>query len=371
MPISIGAWRGSFPPLAMTSSSWSGTCRGSPRTATSRSRRYCRTYLYNSIPELKKKFTRDIRDADCVIVGSCVPEGAKVGDLVLSRAGGVTAFYDMDTPFTLSYLKENKCSYLTRKQVRDYSLYLSSTSGPTLERIEREFGSPMARALLLSSDPDNYYPESGQPTWDLGYLGTYSHDRQRDLEELMLKAAGTLKTRSFVVAGPRYPEAIIWPFNVQRIEHLPPDMHRKFYNSQRFTLNVTRADMKKAGYSPSARLFEAAACGTPIISDLWEGLSDIFEPGREVLVSRSAEETMDYLLYLPERERVTLGIRARERVLRSHTTVHRAAELQKYIKQAAYAGEVRKGGTKSFWRYLFPKKVARFTPSADRTPPSF
>ncbi len=114
---------------------------------------YCRTYLYNGIPELKKKFTGDIRDADCVMVGSCVPEGEKAGDLVTSRAKGVTAFYDMDAPVTLSYLTKNKCSYLTRKQVRDYCLYLSSTSGPTLERIEREFGSPMARALLLCFGP--------------------------------------------------------------------------------------------------------------------------------------------------------------------------------------------------------------------------
>jgi spore maturation protein CgeB len=305
---------------------------------------HCRTYLYSSIPELKKKFTQDITDAECVIVGSCVPEGATVGDLVMSRARGVTAFYDMDTPFTLSYVKENRCSYLTRKQARSYHIYLSSTSGPTLERIEREFGSPMARALLLSADPENYYPESGKATWDLGYLGTYSHDRQRDLEELMLKAAGALKTRSFVVAGPRYPDEIIWPFNVQRIEHLPPNQHRKFYNQQRFTLNITRSDMKKAGYCPSARLFEAAACGTPIISDLWEGLSDILEPGREVLVSRSAEETMEYLLHLPEKDRVKMGIRARDRVLRSHTAVHRAAELEKYIRQAATSGEYEKAG---------------------------
>src|SRR3712207_7932114 len=48
------------------------------------------------------------------------------------------------------------------------------------------------------------------------------------------------------VAGPMYPESIRWPKNVERITHLEPKFHRGFYNAQRFTLNVTRADMIRA-----------------------------------------------------------------------------------------------------------------------------
>ncbi len=307
---------------------------------------YCRTCLYGDMAELKGKFLSEIRNADCVIVGSYVPEGAKVGELVTTGARGVTVFYDLDAPITLACLKEGRCGYLTRKLVRSYSIYLSSTSGPILERIEREFGSPMARPLYCSSDPETYYPEAvtDRRIWDMGYMGTYSRDRRQSLEELMLEAARRLKAKTFVVAGPQYPEDINWPINLQRLEYLPQAMHRRFYNSQKFTLNITRADMRRAGYSPPGRLFEAAACGTPIISDLWEGLSEIFEPGREILVSRSAEETMDYLLYTPERERVKLGIRARERVLGSHTAAHRAKELEGYIREVSGAARLRKAG---------------------------
>jgi spore maturation protein CgeB len=134
-----------------------------------------------------------------------------------------------------------------------------------------------------------------------------------------------------VVAGPQYPQTIRWPANVTRIEHLPPSRHRRFYGGQRFTLNLTRADMVAAGYSPSVRLFEAAACGTPIISDYWEGLDTILTPGSEILVASSTREMLEYLRELGESERQALGRRARRRVLAAHTAAHRAAELEGHV----------------------------------------
>src|SRR5581483_11377004 len=119
----------------------------------------------------------------------------------------------------------------------------------------------------------------------------------------------------FVVAGPQYPSDVAWG-SVERIEHLPPAQHRRFYNEQRFTLNVTRADMIAAGYSPSVRLFEAAACGVPIISDWWEGLDSLFIPGQEILVARTADDTLRFLRDCPDRVRMSIGHSARRRILR-------------------------------------------------------
>jgi spore maturation protein CgeB len=125
-----------------------------------------------------------------------------------------------------------------------------------------------------------------------------------------------------------------WPPNVQRIEHLPPSEHRRFYNSQRFTLNITRADMIKAGWSPSVRLFEAAACGTPIISDWWEGLDSLFMPDEEILISSSAEETLSYLQQFSAEQGRAIGVKARQKVLAHHTAAHRATELENYYNEA-------------------------------------
>jgi spore maturation protein CgeB len=294
---------------------------------------FCRTILYHDLKELKKQYSDTIRAADLVIVGSYVPEGVAAGQFVVDTAEGVTAFYDIDTPVTLAKLERGDFEYLHPDLIRQYNLYLSFTGGPTLLRIEQEYGSPMARPFYCSFDPELYYPEQQLLQWDLGYLGTYSDDRQPPLQALMLEAAATYTHGRFVVAGPQYPHSIQWPANTTRIEHLPPSEHRRFYNSQRFTLNITRADMVKAGYSPSVRLFEAAACGTPIISDYWDGIDSIFDLGRELLIARSATDTLQYLMELSEEERKGIGERARKKVLTQHTAAHRATELENYYKE--------------------------------------
>jgi len=293
---------------------------------------YCTTELYQSLNDLQNRFTEPVREADLVIVGSYVPEGVAVGDWVIKTASGIKAFYDIDTPVTLAKLEREDYEYLHPRLIPQYDLYLSFTGGPTLNRLEKEFGSPMARALYCSFDPELYFPEKQETQWDLGYLGTYSNDRQPPLEQLMLDAARQWPAGKFVVAGPQYPATIQWPANTLYIHHLPPAEHRKFYNSQRFTQNITRADMIKAGYSPSVRLFEAAACGIPIISDYWVGLDSLFAFDSEILVSYSAQDTLRYLKDIPEQERISIGERARQKVLHHHTAAHRALEVEQYVK---------------------------------------
>jgi spore maturation protein CgeB len=291
---------------------------------------YGRTELYYGLTDLKNRFQHDIQKADLVIVGSYVPQGVAVGEWVLATANGAAAFYDIDTPVTLAKLDRGDTQYLSRALVMRYDLYLSFTGGPTLDRLEKRYYSPRARALYCSVDTLNYFPEKSACEWDLGYLGTYSEDRQPALDRLMLKPAAAWPAGRFIIAGPLYPEPIDWPANVARIDHVAPSEHRSFYNSQRFTLNLTRADMVRSGYSPSVRLFEAAACGTPVISDYWDGLGEIFRIGEEILVARTAEESLSFVRSIPESERISLGRRAMDRVLREHTAEHRAAELERY-----------------------------------------
>lgn len=294
---------------------------------------YCRTEIYLSLTDLKKRFAAEVREADAVIVGSYVPEGIAVGEWVTATARGITAFYDIDTPVTMAKLEHGDAAYLSASLIPRYRLYLSFTGGPLLDGIEKRYGSPLARPLYCSVDPELYFFREAGKRWDIGYLGTYSDDRQPLLDRLLLEPARRSERCRYVVAGPQYPESIVWPYNVERIVHLNPAEHCAFYNGQRFTLNITRADMVRAGYSPSVRLFEAAACATPIISDYWEGLEQFLEPGKEILVSRSPEDTLQYLHDIAEQDRLALGARARERVLSQHTAAHRAAELEGYIAE--------------------------------------
>jgi spore maturation protein CgeB len=293
---------------------------------------WCRIDLYPGLQALSAR--NEIADADLVLVGSFVPDGIEVARLVQATARGVAAFYDIDTPVTLAALADGSCSYLSPGTVRGFDLYLSFTGGPTLDRIERELGAPMARALYCSVDTAHYRPRHEGLRWDLSYLGTYASDRQPVLERLLIEPARRAPDRRFVVAGAQYPDGIVWPPNVERIEHVAPADHPAFYGHSRFTLNATRADMVRAGWSPSVRLFEAASCGTAILSDSWPGLETIFEPGRDILVAERPEDVMEAIGRWPEDRVRELASRARDRVLAAHTAEHRAAALEQHAQEA-------------------------------------
>ncbi len=296
---------------------------------------YCTLALYDGVPALER-WAGTVAAADAVVVGSFVPDGVAVAAWVQRTARGVTAFYDIDTPVTLARLRAGEHDYVSPAVLPGFDLYLSFTGGPTLGVLERDWGVRRARAFFCSADPALYRPTGAAPRWDLGYLGTYSPDRQPALERLLLEPARLRPERRFAVAGPQYPDAIAWPANVERIEHLAPPAHADFYAGCRWTLNVTRADMVAAGWSPSVRLFEAAACAAPIVSDRWAGIEDVLEPGREVMLADGTTDVLG-LLDWPETRRRALGEAGRARVLAGHTAGHRAELLERLV------GEVRGG----------------------------
>lgn len=292
---------------------------------------FCRVDLYGSLQDLRNRFGRVVASADLVILGSYVPEGIAVAHWLLSVARHRTAFYDIDTPATLSALEGDRCEYLERALVPEFDLYLSFTGGPTLRRLETQLHARRAHPLYCSFDEGTYFPEAHSPRWLLGYMGTYSADRQPGLQDLLMTPARERPNDAFVVAGPLYPEHIVWPANVQRFCHLSPAEHRSFYCAQRFTLNLTRADMRAVGHSPSVRLFEAAACATAIISDSWPGLDELFTPGEEIFVVNSREDLLNVLATITPAQARAAGERARHRVLNNHTAGHRARALEDYV----------------------------------------
>ena len=291
------------------------------------------TVLYDPLEALHP-WAETIRDAECVLVGSYVPAGQQLIDWVFETAHGVRAFYDIDTPVTIAALADGSCEYLRADQISGFDVYLSFSGGPVLRRLETEYRARLARPLYCAVDAERYTPGSQAPQWDMGYLGTYSRDRHPALELRLLEPARRWPEGRFVIAGPQFPGDLDWPPNVDRVEHLAPPAHPSFYGAQRFTLNVTRAAMVESGHSPSVRLFEAAACGTPIISDAWAGLEEFFEPNAEILVAHSVEETLTYVRDSPEAARTLMADRARARVLAHHTAAHRAIDFENHLSEA-------------------------------------
>lgn len=299
---------------------------------------FCRTILYRTIDDIDN-FESIIAQADLVILGSYVTQSGQLTDKITLLTPPCFAFYDIDTPVTLAKLAKGDFEYLRPEMIPRFDIYLSFSGGPILNKLEQQYGAQRARALYCSVDTDLYHPPDPSATdkkseYALGYLGTYSDDRQPTVRELLIEAAERSPSASFRVAGAQYPANITWPSNISRIEHIPPHQHRSFYHSQRFTLNVTRRNMISAGYSPSVRLFEAGACGTPIISDYWQGLDSLFDIGKEVLVAQNSSDVLQYL-DMDDNEMMAMGQRLRNKVLASHTAGHRAIELEHHWQEVA------------------------------------
>ncbi len=293
---------------------------------------FCRLAFYSGLKDLAR-FDDAIRAADAVIVGSYVADGVAIIDRIAAMHPDVFCYYDIDTPVTLERLDRGDEEYLALRQLPLFNVYFSFSGGDVLTRLETLYGARRAEALYCSVDETRYRPSGEEKAWDLGYLGTYSPDRQPTLERLLIEPARRLPDRRFVVAGPQYPEGIDWPSNVERIDHLPPDRHASFYSRQRFTLNVTRAQMIALGWSPSVRLFEAAACGTAIVSDRWKGLDELLPDGEAILIADTTEDVVRILSQEPEARADAISADARRRVLEAHTGHARAAELAAVIRE--------------------------------------
>jgi spore maturation protein CgeB len=301
---------------------------------------FCRVHLYEHWHDVLNLLRRELAGADVAMVGSFFPDGIKASDLVLESAPGVKAFYDIDTPITISMLRQGDTEYLRRDQIPGFDVYFSFTGGSMLGELQSRFGARHAAPLYCSFDPDRYRWREPDPRYqcDLSYMGTYAPDRQNKLEELFCKPAIATPEKQFLLAGPQYPPQTVWPDNVRRIVHLEPEFHPYFYSSSLFTLNLTREEMVKAGYSPSVRIFEAAGCGTTIISDAWPGLETFFKLNEEILLASSSTDVISFLK-MDEQQAMKIGRRARERVLTEHSAARRAIEFEQIVESRAPLGQ--------------------------------
>lgn len=285
--------------------------------------------LYPAWEDVLPRARREASDADVALVTSYCPDGVAACRLVLNSRAAVKGFYDLDTPITVERARRGeRVEYIAPEGLDDFDLVLSYTGGEALTALREELGARHAVPLYGHVDPDVHRPTTGDERYrgHLSYLGTYAANRQAALERFFLEPARRLPRHRFVIGGAQYPQDFAWTDNLWFVQHLPPVEHPAFYCSSSLTLNITRGPMARMGFCPSGRLFEAAACGVPVLSDTWPGLDAFFRVGEELLVARDTEDVVEALSRSPE-ELARIGRAARERVLAEHTSAHRAREL--------------------------------------------
>jgi spore maturation protein CgeB len=290
---------------------------------------YVNVRLYSNWASIAAEAETLLVSADVGIVTSYCADALNACELVLSSRLWRKVFYDMDTPVTLSRLEDGEAvPYIPEYGLGDFDLVLSYTGGRALAPLKSKLHAARVATLYGWVDPETHYRVPSDPKFasDLSYLGTYAADRHKALHELLIGPAKELHDCRFLVGGAMYPDANEWPKNVKFLDHVSPPEHSQFYSSSLLTLNITRQSMARMGYCPSGRLFEAAACGTAVLSDWWEGLDTFFEPGREILIAPSTQEAVRWISFDRE-EILRIGQRAMEKALACHTAEIRAQRL--------------------------------------------
>jgi spore maturation protein CgeB len=298
--------------------------------------------LYRDWSSTRAQGAKELADADVAMVTSYCPDGIAATELVLDSSRAVTVFYDLDTPITLARLSSGEAvGYVGPHGLAEFDLVFSFTGGAAVEALRERLGARHVVPLYGHVDPDVHrrVAPAAHYTADLSYLGTYAPDRQAALERLLVTPATRCRHQRFLIGGAQYPQAFPWADNIFFVRHLPPSEHPAFFSSSRLTLNVTRDAMAVMGWCPSGRLFEAAACGTAVLSDVWEGLGSFFVPGEEILTARTPDDVVAALARDPA-ELQRIGRAARERTLTEHTSEHRAGQLIAAVEQTRHTGRV-------------------------------
>jgi len=277
--------------------------------------------------------------AKCSGVGGWDMELAQ-GVLAVRQPGTHVAFWDVDAPQTLAAAAaEVACASGTfRSLIPQFDLILLYGGGAPVRAAYNRLGARRTRLIYNAVDPDEYYPVPADPTrvCDLLFMGNRLPDREQRVHDLFLAAADAAPDQHFVLGGSGWGDVAL-PSNVRYVGHVPTKEHRAWNCSARLVLNINRADMAVTGFSPPTRVFEAAGCGSCVVTDAWQGIETFLTPGAEVLVAGSAAELVGHLRTTSPESAQSIGAAARRRVLREHTYSTRAAQLEASLSGALVA----------------------------------
>ena len=283
-----------------------------------------------------EKLLQEAETADLVIKHS----GVGLDDELLEREvlrcrseNTHVAFWDVDAPATLSRVNREARDPF-RELIPEYDLILTYGGGDSVVKEYCRLGAQSCHPIYNGLDPETHHPVELDAAvgCDLLFVGNRLPDRELRVEEFFLRAAELAPNNSFILGGEGW-EGKRLPSNVRWIGHVSTGDHNRLNSSARFVLNINRESMAEVGFSPPTRIFEAAGAGACVITDSWNGISEFFEPGKEILVASGAEDIVAYLSSIDCRKAAQIGSAMLQRALRDHTYAQRAQQAQAVLEQ--------------------------------------
>jgi spore maturation protein CgeB len=297
---------------------------------------WARIVVYSAAGDSQvRRALESARGADLIVKAS----GVGVFDELLEAAvpelktpSNLVAFWDVDAPATLDRVRENPRDSFAAHIPR-YDLIFTYGGGLPVVRAYTALGARECVPIYNALDPKTHYPVSHDPRFHgcLAFLGNRLPDREARVDEFFWQPAFLLPSNRFLLGGAGWHDRPRGA-NVAYLDHVFTRDHNAFNSSPRAVLNISRESMARYGFSPATRVFEAAGAGACLITDSWEGIERFLEPGREVLVASNGADVCAHIEDLsPERAR-SIGNRARNRILATHTYAHRARQLEAVLE---------------------------------------
>ncbi|HEX8830938.1 MAG TPA: glycosyltransferase [Longimicrobium sp.] len=217
--------------------------------------------------------------------------------------------------------------------------------GDVLTEIYRaRFGVDRAWTFHEAADHIRFKPLDRPKTQDVVWIGNWGdEERTQELRDFWLDSARALKELKFVAHGVRYPDYALAELADAGVEFrgwAPSVQVPEVFARSRVTLHVPRrAYVQALAGIPTIRVFEALACGIPLVSAPWSDAESLFRAG-DYAVAQSPAEMRDALLRLSRDEDAARAQAERglETILARHTCEHRAAQLLGIIAELGAAG---------------------------------
>ena len=257
-------------------------------------------------------------------------------EAVLDAKGNrLVVFWDVDAPATLARMEADEQDPL-RALVPRYDLIVTYGGGDPVVQRYLALNAPECIPVYNAFDPETHHPvvPDGRFAADLAFLGNRLPDREVRVEQFFVEVAQLMPERQFLLGGAGWQDRNL-PQNVRLLGHLAPREHNAFNCTPLAVLNVLRESMAANGWSPATRVFEAAGAGACVVSDVWAGIGDFLEPGREILVADSGRAVSELLERLTPADARRIGDRARQRVLAEHTYARRAMQVEEIFTARA------------------------------------
>jgi spore maturation protein CgeB len=273
--------------------------------------------------------------ADVVIKhsGLGVDDELLEGAVLELKTPKAVVFWDVDAPATIGRI-ESDAHDSFRQRIRQYDTIFTYGGGPEIRSAYLRHGAREYCSVYNGLDPDTHHPVPPDPglACDVAFVGNRLPDRERRVEELFLRAAAMAPEKQFLLGGEGWGDKAM-PANVRWIGHVPTHDHNRVNCSAGMVLNINRSSMANCGFSPPTRVFEVAGAGACMLCDDWPGIDDCFEPEKEVLVVRSAQDIVNALHRHNEENRRQIGRAFRARAMRDHTYARRAEQAEKALFQ--------------------------------------